>query len=190
MQTTCAFISCDRPIKTMSLCHAHYMQTHRGEELRPLRRLAKGGVAERMDAYTNRTDGCWLWTGSKVQGYGQLRSGIETLRAHRVAYELAVGPIPEGAFIDHMCRVRACVRPDHLQLVTNKTNMENRGGPNLNSTSGIQGVSWDPITSKWRARVMHEGRAFNVGRFADIEAANAAVVAKRNQLFTNNLADR
>lgn len=65
---------------------------------------------------------CWLWTRSKnADGYGvaHVRVAGEVLRsAHRAAYTLAVGPIPEGLHIDHLCRTRACVRPDHLEAVT------------------------------------------------------------------------
>jgi len=59
--------------------------------------------------------GCWLWRGSQSRGgYGRYN---ETL-AHRVAYELFVGSIPEGLTLDHLCRVRHCVNPEHLEPVT------------------------------------------------------------------------
>ena len=60
--------------------------------------------------------GCWVWTGKVKKGYGQLRGRA----AHRVSYEVFVGPIPEGHHIDHVCRRRSCVRPhpDHLEPVT------------------------------------------------------------------------
>lgn len=63
---------------------------------------------------------CWLWTGATIRGYGVIwvnetrRAG----RAPRVAWELLVGPIPDGLTIDHLCRVPLCVNPDHLELVT------------------------------------------------------------------------
>ena len=69
-------------------------------------------------------DGCWEWTGCLMPlGYGQLRRDGKTVYAHRVMYELMVGPIPEGLFIDHLCRNRKCVRPDHLEAVTNEVNI-------------------------------------------------------------------
>ena len=70
--------------------------------------------------------GCWLWTAHihKKTGYGRfgvLSNGPEL--AHRVAYELFVGPIPEGMHIDHLCRVRCCVNPKHLEPVTHAENL-------------------------------------------------------------------
>lgn len=65
--------------------------------------------------------GCWLWTGYLTQkGYGQLTVDGRNHRAHRLSYELRHGPIA-GDF-DHLCRVRCCVNPDHLEPVTSRTN--------------------------------------------------------------------
>jgi len=64
---------------------------------------------------------CWEWTASKdASGYGRFD---KSLRAHRVAYELKAGPIPDGLDLDHLCRNRACVRPDHLEPVTRSENL-------------------------------------------------------------------
>lgn len=72
-------------------------------------------------------NGCWLWTDSASgTGYGYLGIGGRSGRrcqAHRLVYELVVGPIPEGLQIDHICRVRRCVRPDHLRVVTQRENL-------------------------------------------------------------------
>lgn len=68
-------------------------------------------------------DGCWLWTASiKETGYGQFRLDGRAQYAHRIAYELCVGPIPDGLQLDHLCRVRHCVNPDHLEPVTQAEN--------------------------------------------------------------------
>lgn len=69
-------------------------------------------------------DGCWIWTGAiDATGYGRfLHNGKVTL-THRLAYELLVGPIPVGLEIDHLCRVRACLAPSHLEAVTHAVNV-------------------------------------------------------------------
>ena len=67
---------------------------------------------------------CWEWQGAKTyKGYGQIRINGTTIGAHRVAYEMEVGPIPAGLHIDHLCRNPACVRPDHMEPVTQQENI-------------------------------------------------------------------
>ena len=66
-------------------------------------------------------DGCWEWEGNRYsQGYGRVTGAV---RAHTYSYELLVGPVPEGLELDHLCRVRHCVRPDHLEAVTSAENI-------------------------------------------------------------------
>lgn len=66
-----------------------------------------------------KTDGCWLWLGYvQPNGYAQFRVGKKRQYVHRVAYELVKGSIPDGLQIDHLCAVRKCVNPDHLEAVT------------------------------------------------------------------------
>lgn len=72
---------------------------------------------------TVREDGCWLWTGHvERSGYGRFTFCMRTVWAHRFAYETWVGPIPEGMHIDHLCNVRACINPEHLEPVTQAEN--------------------------------------------------------------------
>lgn len=68
-------------------------------------------------------DECWIWTAAIAHGYGRIKWGDRVAMAHRVVYELLVGPIPEGLDIDHLCRVRACVNPSHLEPVTRAVNL-------------------------------------------------------------------
>ena len=75
----------------------------------------------------DRSGDCWLWTGSKMAGgyglFGRNRSGNRfTKRAHRVAYTLVVGPIPDGMFLLHACDTPACCNPAHLHPGTAKEN--------------------------------------------------------------------
>jgi len=67
--------------------------------------------------------GCWLWIGALSQnGYGSFSKLAIVYAAHRVSYELFRGNIPEGLHLDHLCRVRCCVNPDHLEPVTRAVN--------------------------------------------------------------------
>lgn len=67
---------------------------------------------------------CWIWTACLTRGYGQFSSGHgRRRRAHRLSYEVVRGAIPDGLVLDHLCRVLACVRPDHLEPVTQQVNV-------------------------------------------------------------------
>jgi len=67
--------------------------------------------------------GCWEWiAGKNFGGYGTFRVGNRTVPAHRWAYEHLVGTIPPELECDHLCRVRCCVNPAHIELVTSREN--------------------------------------------------------------------
>ena len=66
--------------------------------------------------------GCWNFTGRLTFGYGQFKIDGKNRKAHRVAYEHLVGPVPNGLCLDHLCRNRACCNPDHLEPVTIQEN--------------------------------------------------------------------
>lgn len=69
--------------------------------------------------------GCWSWTASQNgQGYGHVRVGKITVGAHVASYRFFVGPISAGMQIDHLCRNRQCIRPDHLEAVTPRVNAQ------------------------------------------------------------------
>lgn len=94
------------------------------------------------------TPGCWQWLAStNPQGYGMfwLASAGRPVGAHRVAYELTVGPVPEGMEIDHLCRNRACVNPAHMEPVRHAENVR-RGAGGTNNRGKDRCPSGHPYT--------------------------------------------
>lgn len=69
-------------------------------------------------------ENCWEWIGGRTgSGYGVLWVNGKDVSAHRFSYELHRGPIPAGLAIDHLCRNRGCVNPDHMEPVTTRENL-------------------------------------------------------------------
>lgn len=80
-------------------------------------------LPERIRKKIAPSDTCWLWIGGKTAaGYGHMWNGTSVVYAHRYLYEHFVGPIPSGTEIDHLCRVKACVNPAHLEPVPHAEN--------------------------------------------------------------------
>jgi len=93
-------------------------------------------LSARFFTHVLKTDGCWIWTGAKNRdGYGEIKVGKSNLRAHRLSYAMINGD-PAELVIDHLCRNRACVKPNHLEAVTNRVNIKRglaaNGGPGRN----------------------------------------------------------
>jgi hypothetical protein len=110
-------------------------------------------LIERFWAKVEITPSCWLWHGivrSKTCPYGVIQVGglhSSMLLAHRLSYELMVGPIPEGLFLDHLCRNKLCVNPEHLEPVTNRENQMRGVGfvaTNARKTHCVNGHEFTP----------------------------------------------
>ena len=123
-------------------------------------------------------DGHWLWQGSiSPEGYARLNS----VYVHRIVCEWAHGPIPEGYDVDHLCRVKSCVHPDHLEAVTHRENM-------LRARTGIckHGHSLDEYGKVQKdgtrycgeCRRQNQKRAYDAGEWP-------SMIAKKHNLYRN-----
>lgn len=117
---------------------------------------------QRFWAKVDVTDTCWLWTGARTGGgYGNFWTGERYAAAHRWLYELLIGPVPEGHQLDHLCRVRECVRPHHLEPVTAQENLlrgETIPAAHAAKTHCPQGHPYDEENTIMRARGTRECR--------------------------------
>ncbi len=135
----CELDGCDRKYEARGLCVLHYQRFRKtGTTDAPPRRaivrvldriVTFSDVEVRRLARETRTEGtCLVWTRARNPGgYGIFSLGkgndCRTILAHRAAYQMARGPIPEGLVIDHLCRNRACVKVEHLEVVTQRENL-------------------------------------------------------------------
>ena len=105
-------------------------------------------------------DGCWLWAASiKPNGYGQYAVNRRPRYAHRISYEALVGGIGDGLEIDHLCRVRSCVNPNHLEAVTHSVNVSRR--PSSRISAPIYCKRGHPVFgSNMRVTIRRDGREY------------------------------
>lgn len=135
-RTPCTIEGCDAPVFALGYC-----SLHRGRFLRhgdPLAIVRVAGETSRRFWIHADTNGplselrpdlgrCWLWRSMLTeQRYALISDGGRKRSAHRYAYELLVGPIPDGLELDHLCMVRHCVNPGHLDPVTKAENLRRR----------------------------------------------------------------
>lgn len=99
----------------------------------------------------NGRNGCWVWTRSLSFGYGRFNiNHLRWVKAHRFAYETLVEPVPEGLCLDHLCRNRRCVNPDHLEPVTMKVNLQRGNNWQRDKTHCKHGHEFTPDNTVWR----------------------------------------
>lgn len=165
---TCSIEGCGGKHEARGWCNLHYTRWRQhGDPLHV--EVILGDDAARFERYVDRTDYCWLWTGTiTATGYGQFYWDGVNNGAHRFAYEHFVGPIPEGMTIDHVCHSiddschggmtcphRRCVNPDHLEVVTVRENVM-RGNTlqaeNAARTHCIHGHPFDEANTGYDAR--------------------------------------
>lgn len=107
---------------------------------------------------------CWFWNGSLNGGYGRSNINGKQQYAHRLSYEAFVGPIPEGMYLDHLCRNRSCINPEHLEIVTHAENIRRgeQGSKEAMSkrwtTMKENGYTPKPVSEETRTKMSESGK--------------------------------
>lgn len=108
-----------------------------------------------VPAYAPSLGPCWIWTAAQITGYGIFWMNGHNVFAHRLLYEAERGSVPDGLQLDHLCRIRNCVRPDHLEPVTALENQLRGNGfaaVNLAKTHCPKGHQFNRIPACGRRR--------------------------------------
>ncbi len=125
---------CENKVHANGMCNMHLIRIkkhgsvdvvlHRYDNITAEQRFwAKVNLQGGINNYAPDLGECYLWTGSiNENGYGWFWINGKTKKAHRVSWEFENGQIPHHMQLDHLCRVRNCVRPSHLEVVTNQEN--------------------------------------------------------------------
>jgi len=125
----CVVGGCKQASHARGWCSRHYQRWKKsGDVAADTVERVVGDDKARFWSKVDAEGDCWEWTGARSdKGYGHMRRADTIVAAHRFAWELLVGPIPDGLEIDHLCRKRKCVNPDHLEPVTHSENMRRAG---------------------------------------------------------------
>lgn len=136
----CSIEGCDNKVEARGWCAKHYQRWWKRGDPSIVLPNHPGTLEERFWAKVNKNGNpspekpelgpCWEWIGDlTTAGYGRITINVKSAMAHRVSYEWLVGEIPEGLDLDHLCRVRRCIKsiadefgPAHLEPVTRKEN--------------------------------------------------------------------
>lgn len=170
----CCVIGCDRQAIAKSLCGMHYQRAKVNGDPNIKRSLRGEPLNRRFWSRVRITPGCWDWLGPvTADGYGRLFGVDKEARAHRLSFEMHVGPIPEGLFVLHKCDNPPCCNPDHLFLGTTLDNARDciaKGRSNVAARSG---------TNHWmRNRPDLIARGSRMGRSHLTEAMVAEIRAR------------
>ena len=153
MKKKCSVPGCRRRSRLNGLCGAHDMRRRSGVPLEgKIRKCVRGSLERRLHAYTKEDPktGCLLWTGARDPGgYGRMGLPHTSRGAHRVTWEVAHGPIPDGMHVLHTCDNPRCCNPEHLKLGTHAENMrdkaERRRGRGAKARDRAENPQWEAL---------------------------------------------
>lgn len=177
MSSTCALEGCDKPTRSTKLCPMHHARMKKYGDPNYVTIIVGDDTARFASKVEVSPTGCHLWRGSiNRYGYGEFRLKATNRAAHRWAYEMTRGPIPDDLTVDHLCGVRNCVNVDHMELVSLAENVRrgHRRALLARPTCG-KGHPWDEANTYWspagqrqcracvatRARLRRESRGFS-----------------------------
>jgi len=124
----CCIPDCRDRALVRHMCDAHWQRWRKG---RPMDRARNGApiMARFFKVIHVDENKCWNWGNSQANGYRAIEIKGKTIQAHVFSYEHFVGPVPEGLQLDHLCRNKRCVNPDHLEPVTASVNVRRGTSP-------------------------------------------------------------
>ncbi len=158
---TCTVDGCTGGVFARGWCCKHWKRWRKSGDVHDVGDGRTLPAAIRFAAKVSQPDcnGCWNWLGrDNGQGYGAFKAGGVQYKAHRFSYEMAVGPIPDGLELDHLCRNRMCVNPAHLEPVTSRVNVLRGIAPpaaNATKTHCPKGHPYDDANT-WHAKSRRE----------------------------------
>ena len=150
---TCSVVVCKHPHKARGWCHKHYAYRWRNGLIQDIKTLSPW---DRFWANVNVDGVCWEWDQTKLNettGYGVFGADGRSTSAHRYAWEILVGEIPSGKQLDHLCRNRGCVNPDHMEPVTIEENVLRGYGitaQNARKTHCVRGHEFNESNTRYR----------------------------------------
>lgn len=125
--------------------------------------------------YKEPMSGCWLWMGKiDIKGYGAIKFEGKYMKAHRESYKIYKGEIPKGLDLDHLCRIRSCVNPDHLEPVTRAENTR-RG---FSFRFGVQKYECNHPSSEFKIYIRKRGYREKICKGCNREAVRRSSMRK------------